>query len=101
VVKGIEVKDILQSLPSEQRPEFVKRLKAGTGVEVAFTVAGKGRKRKHRWGSARGKVVAIRFTDAQYGLVARRAAGKGLSVGDYLKWLACRSHLKGKSGGLS
>ena len=94
MVKGIKVEDILQSLPSEQRSELVKRIKSESGVEVTFTVAGKGRKRKHRWGTVKGKVVAVRFSDAEYFVVGRRAAGKGLSVGDYLKWLATRSHLR-------
>ena len=87
MVKGIKVEDILQSLPSEQRPELVKRLKTEAGVDLTFTVAAKGRKRKHRWESAKGVVVAVRFSDAEFGAVSRRAAEKGLSPGLYLKWL--------------
>lgn len=97
MVKGIDIEDIARSLPPEELAEFAKRLKAEGGVEVVFTVAGKRRKRKHRWASAEGKVVAVRFTDAEYEVVARRAAAKGLSTGGYLKWLSTRLHKKGVS----
>jgi hypothetical protein len=92
--KGIEVTEILKALPRGARAEFADKLKREGGVEVAFTIAGKRRKRKHRWGSAGGKVYSVRFTDVQNELVVRRAAGLGLSPGEYLKWLATRSHTK-------
>lgn len=89
---------ILKEKGAEAAKDLVKRLKRETGVNVAFTVAPQGRKRKHRWGTVEGKVVAVRFTDGQYAAVVRRAAGKGLSVGDYLKWLSTRSHHKPGKG---
>ncbi len=97
--KGINVQDILKSLPPGERREFADKLKREGGVEVAFTVTGKRRKRKHRWASAEGKVVAIRFTDGQYEVIARRAEARGLSPGDYLKWLSIRKHKKGVNDG--
>ena len=85
MVKGINVEDIVKSLPAAERLEFANRLKAQGVADVTLTVAGKGRKRKHRWGSVKGRVVAIRFTDAQYEVLEKRAADENLSVGDYLK----------------
>jgi hypothetical protein len=89
---AIKAEDILESLPVEQRPEFAKRLKSEAGVQVSFTVAGQGRKRKHRWGSAQGKVVAVRLTDAEYASVSGQAAGAGLSPGLYLRRLATQGY---------
>ncbi len=94
---GKNVSDILKALPAEGRAEFADKLKREGAVGVAFTVAGKHRIRKHRWSSATGKVVSIRFTDTEYTVLLGLAAGKGLSVGDYLKWLATRSHNKRKA----
>jgi hypothetical protein len=94
----VKIGELLSSIAADQGQvaarEMAKRLKAETGVDIAFTVVAKGRKRKHRWGTAQGRVVAVRFTDGQYAVVARRAAGKELSIGDYLKWLVIRSHSK-------
>jgi len=95
MVKGVEVGDILKALPVEARAEFAEKLKREGGVEVAFTVASKGRKRKHRWGNVEGRAVAVRFTESEYELVSRRAAARGLSPGLYLKWLATRVHSRG------
>ena len=93
MTKGIRVEDLMQGLGPDERQDFVKRLKSEGGVSVSLTVADKRRKRKHRWNSATGRVVAVRFTESQYEVVSRRAEGKGLSTGEYLKWLATRSHL--------
>jgi len=95
LAKGIRIEDLLQGLSSDERQDFVKRVKAEGGVSVSLTVADKRRKRKHRWDSATGRVIAVRFTDSQYVIVSRRAEAKGLSPGEYLKWLATRSHLSG------
>jgi len=98
--KGIEVTEILKALPREARAEFADKLKREGGVEVAFTVAGKRRKRKYRWGTAKGRVVAVRFTDSQYEILSRRAAKAGISVGEYLKVRAVGNRSKGKAGEL-
>ncbi len=44
-------------------------------------------KRKHRWATVKGKVVSVRFSDLEYGIVERRAEGRGVSIGEYIKWL--------------
>ena len=44
-------------------------------------------KRKHRWATVKGKVVSVRFSDVEYEMVERRARGRGMSIGAYLKWL--------------
>lgn len=43
------------------------------------------------------KAVLVGFTDPQYEVIARRAEAKGLSPGDYLRWLTTRKHKKGVS----
>ena len=47
----------------------------------------KGIKRKHRWATAKGSVVSGRFSDSEYEMVERRAKGRGMSMGAYLRWL--------------
>jgi len=44
-------------------------------------------KRKHRWATVKGKVVSVRLSDLEYEIVERRAKGRGMSIGAYLKWL--------------
>ncbi len=44
-------------------------------------------KKKHRWATAKGKVVGVRFSDVEYTMVAERAFDRKLSPGEYLKWL--------------
>ena len=95
MVKGINVEDILEALPLEGQAEFSDKLKSEGGVEVTFTVTGKRRKRKQRLGAGGSRVVSLRLTEEQFEVLGRRANGKGLSVGDYVKWLATRSHRKG------
>ena len=85
MVKGIDVQNILKVLPPEGRTEFAKRLKAEGGVEVTFTVAGKRRKRKHRWASAEGRVVAVRLSDSVYGRIKVLTAKEGLTVSAWCK----------------
>ncbi len=87
MVKGIDVKDILKALPAEGRAEFAGKLKREAGVQVAFTVSGQGRKRKHRWGTVKGKVVAVRFTERQYAALEKQADDNNVSVGSWLKLL--------------
>jgi hypothetical protein len=65
---------------------MVKQLKA-EGLDVTLALRPKGRRRKNRWHTAKGKVVAVRFTDAEYGLLERTAKARGLSPGGHLKWL--------------
>jgi hypothetical protein len=91
---AINAEDILAALPTEARQEFKNRLKSETGVE--FTLGISKRQRKHRWASAKGHVVAIRFTDEQYAIVRDRAKDNGRSPGEYIKWQITRSHLKPK-----
>ena len=66
--------------------------------EGAFTVAGKGRKRKHRWEGVAGKVLAIRLSDTVNGILEARAAGRGLPKGIYARLILerelSRSHHK-------
>jgi predicted nucleotidyltransferase len=88
------LKGILEEKGAEAAKDLVKRLRRETGVDIAFTVLPKRRKRKHRWGTARGKVVAVRFTDSQYQHLTERASKQGKSVGDFVKWLCTRSHHK-------
>lgn len=66
--------------------DIVKQLRA-EGLDVTLTLQPRKRRRQHRWDSAKGKVVAVRFTDTEYRLLERRAKAKGLSPGGYLKWL--------------
>ena len=47
----------------------------------------RGIKRKHRWATVKGSVVSVRFSDSEYEIVERRAKGRGMSIGAYLKWL--------------
>jgi len=35
----------------------------------------------------KGKVVSVRLSDLEYEIVERRAKGRGMSIGAYLKWL--------------
>ena len=86
MTKGVHIDEILQALPRRQRADFVDKLKRGGGVSL--TVARSYGKRKHRWDSAEGKVVAIRLTDAEFQIVSGRAAAKKLSPGLYLKSLS-------------
>jgi hypothetical protein len=62
---------------------------------VVDEAGGEGRKRKHRWETAKGHVIAVRFTDEQFESVSRRAATNEMSPGEYVKWLATREHRKG------
>lgn len=57
--------------------------------------SGEGRKRKHRWETAKGHVIAVRFTEAEFEGISRRAATNEMSPGMYIKWLATREHRKG------
>ncbi|GAI35566.1 unnamed protein product [marine sediment metagenome] len=41
-------------------------------------------------------LVSVAFPHAEGEVVSRRAADKGLSMGDYLRWLSTRSHHKQK-----
>jgi hypothetical protein len=98
--KSLSIEDAIKAfkaLPEKGRDDFFDQLKLERGVKVAFAVAGRSHKRKHRWDSAQGRVVSIRFTDEQYEMVRERAASDKLSVGEYLKWLATRSHTKSKA----
>ncbi len=47
----------------------------------------KGPKRKHRWATAKGRVVSVRFSDTEYLMVEDRAKARSLSMGEYLRWL--------------
>jgi hypothetical protein len=100
MAKGVPVDEILKSMTAEQRAEFAREVKSQSGVVISLTVAGRGRKRKHRWAGVKGKVVAVRFSDQQYGILVERVAGLSevepevRSPGDYLKWLAFRRHGK-------
>jgi len=85
MAKSIHIDEILKVLPRQQRAEFVDKLKRGGGVSL--TVARSYGKRKHRWDTAEGKVVAIRLTDGEFQIVSNRAATKKLSPGLYLKSL--------------
>jgi hypothetical protein len=87
MTRPIDAQDILAALPPEARDDFKQQIKQQGGVEVTFTVSKAGHKRKHRWASAKGHVVAVRFTDEQYAIVSSRAADNGRSPGEYLKWL--------------
>jgi hypothetical protein len=80
--QGDAAKNIMQQLRAE-------------GFDLALTLRPRKRRRKNRWASAKGKVVAVRFTDADYEILERTAKAKGLSPGGYLKWLATRSNGKG------
>ena len=95
MVNGIDVDDIIKALPLEGRTELADMLKREGGVEVTFRIASKRRKQGHRLGAVKNRVVSLRLTEGQFEVVERRANGKGLSVGDYVKWLATRSHRKG------
>ncbi len=44
-------------------------------------------RRKNRWANAKGKVVSVRFSEAEYASIGMRAEERGLSIGNYLKWL--------------
>lgn len=50
-----------------------------------------------RWHTVTGKVISIRLSDSQFQVISRRAADKGLSPGDYIKWTILRNRHKGKS----
>lgn len=62
----------------------------------------KGCKRKHRWSSAEGQVIAIRLSDTVYGILEARAAKLGLPKSVYgrqvLERELTRSHHQGKGG---
>ena len=55
----------------------------------------KGIKRKHRWATAKGSVVSVRFSDSEYEMVERRAKGRGMSMGAYLRWLTRMTRERG------
>ncbi len=44
-------------------------------------------KRKHRWATVKGSVESVRFSDNEYEIVERRAKGRGMSMGAYLRLL--------------
>lgn len=49
---------------------------------------GKKSRRKNRWATAKGRVVSVRFSEEDYFIVSGRAKNRGLSVGEYLRWIA-------------
>lgn len=71
---GIDVEDILKALPPEGRTEFVDKLKRESGVEIAFTVAGK--RCTHRWDSAEGKEL-LKEVDPDLNIVSRSQYRRG------------------------
>ena len=94
MTRPIDAQDILAALPPEARDDFKQQVKQQGGVEVTFTVSKAARKRKHRWASAKGHVIAVRFTDEQYAIVSSRAADNNRSPGEYLKWIGSQDHGK-------
>ena len=62
MTKPINAQEILAALPPEAREDFKQQLKHQGGVEVTFTVSKTGRKRKHRWASAKGTTISIRVS---------------------------------------
>ena len=44
-------------------------------------------KRKHRWATAKGKVIGVRLSDREYEVTERRAENRGMSISKYIKWL--------------
>ncbi|MFC1916377.1 hypothetical protein ACFLW4_06805 [Chloroflexota bacterium] len=44
-------------------------------------------KRKHRWATAKGKVVGVRLSDREYRGAERRAEARGMSISEYIKFL--------------
>lgn len=93
MAKGIPVEDILKALPPQQQTELIDKLRRGGGVSV--NISRSYRKRKHRWDTAEGKVISVRFTIAEFDKVCDRAQHRGETPGLYLKYLATRSHKKG------
>ncbi len=55
-------------------------------------------KRKHRWETVKGKVVSVRLSDLEYEIVERRAKGRGMSIGAYLKWLTRKTRERSREG---
>ncbi len=55
---------------------------------MAESVKVKGLSRKNRWATAKGRVVSVRFSDVEYLIVERCAKQRGLSTGEYLRWLS-------------
>lgn len=100
MAKGIEAGEVLAGLARVQGAEavrdFARRVKKETGTDLAFTLVEKGRKRKHRWGTAQGRVVAVRYTDAEYEKLEGRARPNRWSVGAQVKFETTRSHRKGQ-----
>lgn len=47
----------------------------------------KGRRRQKRRATAKAKVVSVRFGDTEYFHVEKQVKNRGLSVGEYLRWL--------------
>jgi hypothetical protein len=43
--------------------------------------------KRNRWATAKGKVVGVRFPDAEYSVLKERANWRGMSAGEYLRWL--------------
>lgn len=44
-------------------------------------------KGKHRWETAKGKVVGVRLGDGEYKGVELRAEARGMSISEYIKFL--------------
>ncbi len=52
---------------------------------MTYTEAAKGRKRKHRWDSAEGKVIAIRLPVTVYGRLKLLSDKQGLTVSEWCR----------------
>ena len=54
---------------------------------VEWVVVRKKSRVKSRWHLVEGRVVSVRFSEINYKILERRAEGRGMSVGAYLRLL--------------
>ncbi len=70
---------------------MARQLRSQGAPDLTLALQPRKRRRKNRWHTAKGKVVGVRFTDAEYQMVDKTARAEGLSPGAYLKQMATRS----------
>lgn len=89
MAKGVQADEIIASIRATQgdqaAKDFANRLKVEGGIDVTLTVAKARRKRKHRWGSADGVVIAVRLPGSVNAILEARVQRLGLTKGEYVR----------------